>query len=154
LDPWEGGEAFVVELLEGGQVGGDDAQQVVGFAEEPLSFPDVGDGGDSLFERVDGGAVSAAHRDEDQSLEGEAECVGVEVCVVAADGAGVFQGAQPAVAGERLRPTLSASSVTVRRPFCCSSARIVQSSVSMRAILPSFAGVLLKTWKHISRVSA
>ena len=98
MDAGEGGEAFVVELLVGGQVGGDDAEKVVGFAEEPLGFPDVGDGRDSLFERVDGGAVSAAHGDEDQCLEGEAECVGVEVCVVAADCAGVFQRAQSAVA--------------------------------------------------------
>jgi hypothetical protein len=99
LDAGEGGEALVVELLEGGQVGGDDAQEVVGLTEEPLGFPYVGNGGDSLFERVDGGPISAAHGDEDQSLEGQAECVGVEVCVVAADGAGVFQGAQSAVAG-------------------------------------------------------
>ena len=79
MDAGEGGEALVVELLVGGQVGGGDAQKVVGFAEEPLGFSDVGDGGDSLFERVDGGAVSAAHGDEDERLEGEAECVGVEV---------------------------------------------------------------------------
>ena len=52
LDAGESGEALVVELLEGGQVGGDDAQEVVGFAEEPLGFPDVGYGRDSLFERV------------------------------------------------------------------------------------------------------
>ena len=53
-----------------------------------------------MLERVDGGVVSAADGDEDQSLEGLAESVGVEVCVVQ---------------GERLRPTRSASSVTVRR---------------------------------------
>src|SRR5688572_29713805 len=99
LDAGEGGEALIVELLIGGQVGGDDAQQVVGLTEEPLGLPDVGDGRDSLFERVDGGAVPAAHSDEDQSFEGQAECVGVEVCVVATDGAEAFQGAQPAVAG-------------------------------------------------------
>jgi hypothetical protein len=99
LDAGEGREPVVVDLLVGGQVGGDDAQKVVGLTEEPLGFLDVGDGGDSLFERVDGGAISAAHGDEDQSLEGQAESVGVEVCVVAADGAGAFQGAQPAVAG-------------------------------------------------------
>ncbi len=61
LDAWEGGEVVVLDLLEGGQVGGDDAQKVVGLTEEPLGLPDVGDGGDSLFERLDGGAVSAAH---------------------------------------------------------------------------------------------
>ena len=53
MDAGEGGEAVVVDLLEGRQVRGDDAQKVVGLAEEPLGFPDVGDGGDSLFERVD-----------------------------------------------------------------------------------------------------
>ena len=58
LDAWKGGEALVVELLVRRQVDGDDAQEVVGLAEEPLGFPDVGDGGDSLFEGVDGVAVS------------------------------------------------------------------------------------------------
>jgi threonine/homoserine/homoserine lactone efflux protein len=101
LDAWEGGEAVVVDLLEGGQVGGDDAQKIVGLAEEPLGLPDVRDGGDSLLERVDGGTVSATHGDEDQSLEGQAESLGVQVCVVAADRAGAFQGAQAAVAGRK-----------------------------------------------------
>jgi hypothetical protein len=64
-----------------------------------LGFPDVRDGSDSLFEGVYGGPISTAHGDEDQSLEGEAESVGVEVRVVAADCAGAFQGPQPAVAG-------------------------------------------------------
>jgi hypothetical protein len=61
LDAWEGGEAVVVDLLEGGQVGGDDAQKVAGLTEEPLGLPDVRDGGDSLLECLDGGGVSAAH---------------------------------------------------------------------------------------------
>ena len=99
LEAGEGGEALVVELLEGGQVGGDDAQEVVGLTEEPLGLADVRDGGDGLFERVDGGAVSATHGNEDQSLEGQAESVGIEVCVVAADRTRAFQSAQPAVAG-------------------------------------------------------
>jgi hypothetical protein len=42
LDAWEGGEVVVLDLLEGGQVGGDDAQKVVGLTEEPLGLPDVG----------------------------------------------------------------------------------------------------------------
>ena len=46
MDAGEGGEAFVVELLEGGQVGGDDTQEVVGLTEEPLGLPNVTDGGD------------------------------------------------------------------------------------------------------------
>ena len=99
MDAGEGGEAVVVDILIGGQVGGDDAQEVVGLTEEPLGLADVRDCGDGLLERVDSGAVSAAHGDEDQSLEGKAESVGVEVCVVAADRARAFQGAQPAVAG-------------------------------------------------------
>jgi hypothetical protein len=36
LDAGKSGEALIVELLEGGQVGGDNAQEVVGLAEEPL----------------------------------------------------------------------------------------------------------------------
>ena len=34
-------------------------RKVAGLTEEPLGLPDV-DGGDSLLERVDGGAVAAA----------------------------------------------------------------------------------------------
>ncbi|GAA3507624.1 hypothetical protein GCM10023075_63940 [Streptosporangium album] len=45
---------------------------------------DVGDGGDGLFEGVDGVAVCGAHGDEDEGLEGEAEGVGVEGGTVAA----------------------------------------------------------------------
>ena len=41
----------------------------------------MGDGGDSLLERVDGGAVFATRSDEDQCLEGRGRRVGVEVCV-------------------------------------------------------------------------
>jgi hypothetical protein len=99
LHAGEAGKTFVVELLESVQVGGDDAQEVVGFTEEPLGLPDVRDGGDGFFEVVDSVPVSAAHGDEDESLERQPESVGVEVCVVAADRAGAFQGAQAAVAG-------------------------------------------------------
>jgi glutamate/tyrosine decarboxylase-like PLP-dependent enzyme len=99
LDAGEGGEAVVVELLEGGQVAGDGAQEVVGVAEEALSLQDVGDVGDGLFEGRDGVAVSVAHGDEDEGFEGEAEGVGVEVCAVAADRAGAFEGTQASVAG-------------------------------------------------------
>ena len=45
------GEALVVELLEGGQVML--RRRLVGLTEEPLGFPDVGDGGDCLLERVE-----------------------------------------------------------------------------------------------------
>jgi hypothetical protein len=61
----------------------------------------VGDGGDSLFEGVDGVAVSGAHCGEGEGLEGQAESVGVEVGVVAADRTGLFQGSQAAVAGRK-----------------------------------------------------
>ena len=88
-------------MLEGGQVAGDDAEQVVGVTEEPLGLQDVGDGGDSLFEGVDGVAVCGAHGGEDECLEGQAESVGVEMGAVAADGAGLFQGSQAAVAGRK-----------------------------------------------------
>jgi len=60
--------------LEGRQVGGDDAQKVVGLTEQPLGLPDVRDRGDSLLERVNGGTVSAAHGDEDQYDPGADFC--------------------------------------------------------------------------------
>lgn len=56
-DAGQGGELVVVHLLEGGQVAGDDPEQVVGVAEQPLGLLDVGDGGDGPFEGVDGAAV-------------------------------------------------------------------------------------------------
>ena len=43
LHAGQGGEAVVVELLEGREIAGDDAQQVVGIAEEPLCLQDVGE---------------------------------------------------------------------------------------------------------------
>ena len=64
-----------------------------------MGLEDVRDGGDSLFEGIDGVAVSGAHGDEDECLEGQAESVGIEVGVVAADRSGLFQGSQAAVAG-------------------------------------------------------
>ena len=54
-----------------------------------------------MFEGVDGVAVSGAHGGEDECLEGQAESVGVEVDVVAADRTGLFQGSQAAVAGRK-----------------------------------------------------
>ena len=59
----------------------------------------MGDVGGGLFEGGEGVALCVAHGDEDEGLEGEAEGVGVEVCAVAADGTGAFQGPQAAVAG-------------------------------------------------------
>jgi hypothetical protein len=101
-----------------------------------LSLPDVRDGIDSLFERVDGGAISAAHGDEYQSFEGQAECVGVEVCMVTADCPERSKARSRRWQGERLRPTRSASSVRVKRPSCWSSARICRSTGSIFMILP------------------
>src|SRR5580700_7194603 len=40
-----------------------------------------------------------------------------------------------------LRPTCAASSVTVRRPSCCSAARILRSSASMGFILPLYSAL-------------
>ena len=50
-------------------------QEVVGVAEEPLGLYDGGDGRDGLLEGVDGGAVRAAHGDEDEGLEGQPSAV-------------------------------------------------------------------------------
>lgn len=58
--PRESGEAGVAELLVGVDVGGGDAYEVVGVAEEALGVADLGDLGELLFERGDG--VSASSR--------------------------------------------------------------------------------------------
>ena len=148
LDAGEGGEAVVVELLVGGQVGGDDAQKVVGFAEEPLSFPDVG-----MAATVCSNASTVARSPPRIVTKTRASKVRPRAlasrCVVAADRAGVFQGAQPAVArGRGSSPTLAASSVTVRRPSCWSSARF---DLSVTSDSPSIASRFRKSWKHIHR---
>lgn len=85
LDAGESGDALVVNPLEGGQVAGDDAQEVVGLTEETLCLQDVGDVGDGLFERLNCLAVCTAHGDEDEGLKAETESVGVKVGAVAAD---------------------------------------------------------------------
>ena len=55
------------------QVGRDDAQQVVGVAEQPLRVPDLRDGRDRGFEGGDRGGVAALQRDADDGLEAEAD---------------------------------------------------------------------------------
>jgi hypothetical protein len=48
---------LVAEGLVGGDVGGGDAEQVVGVAEEPFGVADLGDLGQAAFEVGDRGGV-------------------------------------------------------------------------------------------------
>jgi hypothetical protein len=89
----QGGEAIVVELLKCRQVAGHDAQEVVGVAEEPLGLQDLGDLSNGLFECSEGVTGRIAHGDGHERFEVEAECRGVEVGAVGADGAGAFESA-------------------------------------------------------------
>jgi hypothetical protein len=86
-----------------------------------LGLQDVGNGGDSLFEGVDGVAVSCAHGGENECLEGQAESVGVEVDVVPADRTGLFQGSQAAVAGRKAEADAPGQLGNGQGPSCCSS---------------------------------
>lgn len=91
LNAGEGGDAVIIELLEGPQVAGDYVQEVVGVTEKPLGLQNVGDRGDGLFKGLDGLAAGLAHRDEDESVESQAQCVGVKLCPVTADRTGLLQ---------------------------------------------------------------
>ena len=88
------------------QVGRDDAQQVVGVAEQPLRVPDPRDGGDRGFEGGHGGGVAAFQRDADDGLEAEADGGRVKDGAVAGDDAGPLELVQPPVArrGGELHP--------------------------------------------------
>ncbi len=88
-----------MQALVCGQVGGDDAQQVVGVTEEPLGLDDLRDACDSFLEAQEGLAIFLAHGDEDERLERQAEGVGVHDGAVAAYRAATFQLPQSAVTG-------------------------------------------------------
>jgi hypothetical protein len=66
LDVGEGGQVVVFEALVGAEVGGDDAEEVVGVAEEALGLDYLGDAGYSFLEAEEGVSVFLAHGDEDQ----------------------------------------------------------------------------------------
>ena len=74
---------------QGPLVAGDDLQEVVRIAEEPLGLQDIGDRGDGLFEGFDGVTVGVAHGDEDEGFEGQAQGLSVELCPVVGGGTGL-----------------------------------------------------------------
>jgi hypothetical protein len=116
LHAGQGGEVLVAEGLVGGDVGGGDAEEVVGVAEEPFGVADLGDLGQAAFEVGDRGGVLSVHRHLDQDLEAEADRGGIDDGSVAADRSGPFQLAQSSVAGSHTEPDPLGSSVTVSRP--------------------------------------
>lgn len=107
LDPGQSGELLVVELLEGGQVGGGDTEQVVGFAEQALRLDDVRDSAHGLFEGRDGVGGLPAQGGEDERLEVQADGGRVDDGAVAADRALAFEVAQATVAGRDAEPHAS-----------------------------------------------
>ena len=115
-DAWQAGQLVISQGRIFIQVGRDDAEQVVGIAEQPLRVPDLRDGGDRGFEGGHGGGVAAFQRDADDGLEAEADGGRVKNGAVAGDDAGPLELAQPPVARRGVSCTRSASSVTVRRP--------------------------------------
>ena len=104
MDAGESGELLVVEPLELPYVAGDDLEDVFGVNEEALHAQGVGHAGDGVLECSHRVAVPIAHRDENQGLKGEAECLGVQLCPVAADGPRLLKSPQPAVAGRQAQP--------------------------------------------------
>ena len=106
MDPGERGEGLVLECGVGVEVGGDDAQEIVGVAEESLGLDDVRDAGDGFFERQQGVAVFLAHGDEHEGLERESDGLGVEDGPVAGDHPATFELTQAAMAGRETEPDL------------------------------------------------
>jgi len=98
LHAGQGTEAFVVDLLVGGEIGGDDVEEVVGVAEQSLCRHDGGHGGGGFLEVSDGVAVPLVHRHEDDRAEPEVYHRWVDVGVVAAYDAGGLELAQAALA--------------------------------------------------------
>lgn len=91
LHTGEGGEVGVAELLVVVDVAGVDADEVVGVAEESFGVAHFGDFGERVFELGDGLGVSLLQGDRGEDLEGEAEGGGIDVGVVADDGAVVVE---------------------------------------------------------------
>ena len=92
-------ELVVLQRMVGGEVGGDDAQQVVGVTEQALGGQDAGNGGQSRFEGPECSAILLLHRDEDERLEGEAEGCCVDDGTVATDDTAAFKFAEASMTG-------------------------------------------------------
>ena len=79
--------------LEGRQVRGEEAEEIVGFPEEPVRLDDVRRASATAVSNAfEGLALRAAHRDEDDGLEAESDHLGVELGRGAGDGAGSLEG--------------------------------------------------------------
>jgi NAD(P)-dependent dehydrogenase (short-subunit alcohol dehydrogenase family) len=98
------GQDVVLQALVGGQVRGEDAQQVIGIAEQPLRLYDLANARDRRLEAQQGVPVLLPHGDEHQRLEPQADRVGVDHGPVAADDPAALQFAQPAVARRQAQP--------------------------------------------------
>ena len=104
MDSRQGGELAIPQCRIAIQVGRDDAEQVVGVAEQPLGVPDLRHCDERGFESGHGAGVLAVHRDADEGFEAEADSGWVEDGAVAGDDAVALQFAQPPVTGRRSEP--------------------------------------------------
>jgi len=104
MDARQGGELLVPQGHIVIQVGRDDAEQVVGVAEQPLGVADLRYRDERGFESFNGAGVLAVHRDADEGLETEADRGRVQDGAVAGDDAVALELAQPPVTGRRSEP--------------------------------------------------
>lgn len=95
---------LVIQLPVCGQVGGDDAQQVVGITEQPLCLQDMRYPGYRLLESGDGIAVLLPHGDEHEGLEPQPDRRGVHDGPVAADRPAALQVPHAPVARRDAQP--------------------------------------------------
>lgn len=98
------GELLVAHRLVGGEVRRDDADEVVGIAEEALRAADRLDVCERLLEPRDRVGVLPVHRHVDEHLEAEADRGRVDHGAVATDGALGLEAAKSALAGLQAEP--------------------------------------------------
>ena len=77
--PGKGAEFLIAQRLVGGQVGGGDADQVIGVAEQPFGVADLWDADQATLEFGDRGGIFAVHGDVCEYFEAEANGGGVEL---------------------------------------------------------------------------
>lgn len=104
LDAGQGGELLIAEVLVGGEVGGGDADQVVGVSEEPFGVAHLGNLRQAPLEVRDRRCVLPLHHHEYQNLEAEPDRGGINEGPIAADRSRTLQLAQPSVARRHAEP--------------------------------------------------
>jgi hypothetical protein len=94
-----GGQRLGKELLEGRQVGGDAFEDEIDLAVQHVAFPHQRPGAGAGLEGREIGFGLAGEADHGEDLHLEAECPGVERCVIAVDQSHLLERADPAQTG-------------------------------------------------------